>query len=174
MNKRTMTTPADWEVQINALLDGELSTDERTALQAEASRSPQLQLELQQALAVQAALHKLPGQEAPANLREKLRQIGQRQQPAAPQIWWRWAAAVAVIPLLFMLGSGDQPSTPATSEIEQGRRDLAVALKYLDQAGRRAAREIDTSINGAAIGTIREHTVQALTSQLDNQEEILL
>jgi hypothetical protein len=168
------TTPTDWESQINALLDGELTAPARAALQAEASRSPQLQQQLSLALALQEALHQLPDQVAPGSLQKKLRQIGQRQQPAAPQTWWRWAAAVAVIPLLFMLGSGDQPSIPSSSEIEQGRRDLAVALNYLDQAGRRAAQEIDTSINGAAIGTIREHTVQALTSQLDNQEEILL
>jgi anti-sigma factor RsiW len=176
MSEQITTRPTEWERLINALLDGELKPGELAALRAEAALSPPLQQELSHAQALQEALCQLPGQEVPAGLQEKLRHIGQQdpQQQAAPLSWWRWGTVAAAISLLFFIGFPGQAPTPSASEIEQGRRDLAVALQYLDKAGRQAAREIDTSINGAVIGSIRDNTIQTLSSQLGTPEEVLL
>lgn len=176
MNRKTTNDAVDWEQQINAMLDGELKAGEHEALQAEAALSRELREELLQAQALQEALHQLPGQLAPPGLREKLRDIGRedQEQQSKSLSWWRWAAVAAVIPLVLVFGNPDQPPVPSAADIEQGRSDLAVALKYLDKAGRQAAREIDTSINGAVIGSIQESTVQVLNRQLQSQEEVLL
>jgi anti-sigma factor RsiW len=176
MSEKMTKPPADWEQHINALLDGELKSEQLEALQAAATLSPQLQQELLQAQALQGALHQLPDQLAPASLREKLARLGQQdqQQPAAALSWWRWGTLAAAVSLVFFIGFPGQVATPSATEIEQGRRDLAIALKYLDKAGRQAAEEIDSSINGAVIGSIRDHTMQTLSSQLGAPEEVLL
>jgi anti-sigma factor RsiW len=166
----------DREQQINALIDGELDKDEVAALMAVAAQEPALQRQLEQAQQLQQALRRLPAQRAPRSLRYKLQRIGQEEdnKRGATMSWWQWGAIAAAIPLLLIISPGDRPGAPSTAEIEQGRRDLAVALGYLGRAGQDAAVQIDGSISRAVVGSIRENTLEALRHQLDTQEELLL
>ena len=159
----------DWEQQLNALIDGELGKEEVAALMAAAAQEPELQRRLEQAQQLQRALHRLPAQRAPRSLRKKLRRIGRedRTERAASIPWLRWGAIAAAIPLLLILNTGDRQQAPSAAEIEQGRRDLAVALAYLSRAGQKAALEIDGSINRGVVGSIRKNTLRALRHQID-------
>jgi hypothetical protein len=166
----------DREELINALIDGELDDVEVAALMAAAAREPELQRQLEQAQQLHEAIQCLPAQRTPRSLRRKLRRIGEedKSERAAAIPWLRWGAIAAAIPLLLMVSLSDRQQTPSPAEIEQGRRDLAVALGYLGRAGRKAALEIDGSISSGVVGSIRENTVQALRHQIDTQEELLL
>ncbi len=172
----SMSEQRDREEQINALIDGELDKVEVAALMAAAAQEPELQRQLEQARQLQQSLHRLPVQRAPRSLRRKLQRIGEedRNERAASIPWLRWGAMAAAIPLLLVVSFGDRQQTPSAAEIEQGRRDLAVALGYLGRAGQKAALQIDGSISRGVVGSIREKTLQALRHQLDTQEEILL
>ena len=175
-DETAMNEETDWEQQINALIDGELNKDEVAALMTAAAQAPALQRQLEQAQQLQQALHNIPAQRAPRSLRKKLQQIGQEEgkQHAGFMPWWRWGAIAAAIPLLLMVSLGDRSQSPSTAEIEQGRRDLAVALGYLGRAGQRTAMTIDGSISRDVVGSIRGNTVHALRTQIDTQEELLL
>jgi anti-sigma factor RsiW len=174
--KETALSEEDWEQQINALIDGELGRDEVAALMAAAAQEPEFRRQLETAQQLQQVLHQLPAQRAPRSLRRKLRRIGEadRNERAASIPWWRWGAIAVSIPVLLMVSIGDKPQVPSTAEIEQGRRDLAVALGYLGRAGQKVALEVDLSISRGVVGSIRENTVQALRHQIDTQEELLL
>jgi hypothetical protein len=69
--------------------------------------------------------------------------------------------------LLLLLNPGDRQQEPTAAEIEQGRRDLAIALTYLGRAGQKAGREIDSSINRSVVGSIRKNTLRVLRHQID-------
>ena len=170
-----MSEERDWEQQINALIDGELDKEEVAALMAAATQEPELQRQLAQAQQLHQALQGLPLQRAPRSLRNKLQRIGREEgnERGATMPWWQWGAIAAAIPLLLIISVGDKPQAPSTADIEQGRRDLAVALGYLGRAGQRTALEIDGSISRGVVGSIRRNTVEVLRHQLGTQEELL-
>jgi anti-sigma factor RsiW len=174
--EETALSDEDWEQQINALIDGELGREEVAALMAAAAQEPEFRRQLETAQQLQQVLHQLPAQRAPRSLRRKLRRIGEadRNERTTSIPWWRWGVIAVSIPVLLMVSIGDKPQAPSTAEIEQGRRDLAVALGYLGRAGQKAAQEVDLSISRGVVGSIRENTVQVLRHQIDTQEELLL
>lgn len=167
---------ADWDRRINALIDGELSEDESAQLLATAAREPELRRSLEHAQQLQQALLRMPAQRAPRSLRKKLRHIGQdgRTPWSVFTPWWRWGALAALIPLIVMVNIDDTPPAPTAAEIEQGRRDLVIALGYLARAGQKTALEIDSSISSGVLEPITGSTVQALRNQLNTHEELTL
>jgi len=175
----TPQAEADWDAQINALIDGDLDENQTAALMAAAAQKPELLRDLEQAQQLQQlqqALYRMPAQRAPRSLRDKLRRIGQEHSSrwSPSMAWWRWGAIAAAIPVLLVMNINDEQLAPSAMEIEQGRRDLAVALAYLEKAGQQAALEIDSSINSRVAGSIRDNSVQILRNQMDTQEEYSL
>jgi anti-sigma factor RsiW len=168
--EKALSEENEWEQQLDALIDGELDKDQVATLMAAAAQEPELQRQLEQAQQLQRALQRLPAQRAPRSLRKKLRRIGREDsnERAASIPWLRWGAIAALIPLLLLLNPGDRQQEPTAAEIEQGRRDLAIALTYLGRAGQKAALEIDGSINRGVVGSIRKNTLQALRHQIDS------
>ena len=172
MNQDRSDKPSDFEEQINALIDGELNDDQVAALLSLQARQPRLERDLARAQSLQQALSQIPTERAPHSLRHKLEQIG--NSPAPGNNWWRWAAVAAAVPLLLLLMVPDQISGPSAEEIEQGRRDLALALAYLEKAQQQTVLEIGSSIDGAVVGSIRDNTLEVLKKRIDTNEEVTL
>ena len=170
----------DRETLLNAWLDGELDDASARALEAEGAADWQLAGDLQ------ALLAELGDEPPPAGLEQKLlavpaldvrpRSAWQRALGAVrswftlPNPTWRYAlAAIPVLAVgLWLAPAGDRPDDAA---IEQGRRDLAVAMAYLQKTHSRAgvlvSRSVDRGVTRPVLGVVEE-TVQ---SQLDLSEE---
>jgi hypothetical protein len=170
----------DWEQQVNALIDGEMEDQQVAALLALAANEPVLENKLRQARLLQEVLHGLPTPQAPRSLRNKLAQIGREETGIQSLVfsWWRWGAAAAAVSLLLFFNIDAHRQGPSAAEIEQGRRDLVVALGYLQGAGHKAVVKIDGSLIGGVVEPIvepiKENTVRALRSHIGTKEEFSL
>lgn len=187
---------AEWEAQVNALLDGELDDAQADALKAQAESDQALARAIIEAYQLQRLMSTLPVERAPDSLREKLRRIpaeqesialvenGHRarvrkaaQQAEAGRRRWfafdpRWAMALAAVPLVVVIGmqfSG--PRAPSEAELAQARQDLALAFSYLQKASEVTGREIEQSIGTGMRDPVTESTIRTLTEQFDLNEE---
>ena len=152
------------EALINDLVDGELSPSQLTELEAAASKDPALSQALGEARQLRQLLAGMPRREAPRRLRRKLLAIpGGSSSRLSPAWWPRIGIAAACLLAAVILLDGRSPEHPSLDEIQQGRRDLVVALGYLDKAGRRARMEIDTRIDSALVEPVTDHTAAALS-----------
>jgi len=167
----------DWEAQINALLDEELSAAEVAALEKAASASPPLAQELTDAQQLQQLLAGLPARQAPRPLRRKLLALSRPSTAWSPTHWtWlRRGVVIACLPLVLVvvanLGDSNQPSA---AEINQGRRELALALAYINRAGQRANVEINHAIGSGLINPVSERTWRTLSLQTVLHKEYIL
>ena len=162
-----------WEEQINALLDGELSPDDTDLLKTEASDDRDLARAIIEAYQLQKAMDAIHVERAPHSLRKRLRSIP-RQHRSAPTfsiLQPRWAAALAVIPLVFVVVSLMQPNTPSEQEIEKARHDLAVAFAYLDKAGQFTGREIESTVGNTMSDAIAGSVIRNVKSQYGSSKE---
>ena len=184
MNNDDRPDMAEWEAQVNALLDGELDDREAEALKAAAERDQALARAVIEAYQLQRMLASLPVERAPDRLREKLRRIPAEQESLArvrrtpqPRRRWfalepRWVMALAAVPLVVALGmqfSG--PRAPSEAELAQARQDLSLAFSYLRKASRVTNREIEESIGAGMREPVTETTVRTLSDQFDLNEE---
>ena len=168
MNKFDDTTSApEREVQINALLDGELGKTDTEELKAAAQDDRELARAIVEAYQLQQALDTLEVERAPASLRKRLRRIPREQRRAAGTAWLqpRWAMALATVPLVLIAVSLMQPQTPTSDEIAQARRDMAIAFAYLDKAGVRTGREIETRVGDTMADAITGSVIHTIKSQ---------
>jgi hypothetical protein len=103
---------------------------------------------------LEAMLARLEIERAPASLTRRLMRIPREEGSDVP-LWARWlprrrasgwllAPALAAVPLLVLSLLLLQPPRHSAEEIEQARRQLAVAFAYIDRAGFRAGDEIQT------------------------------
>jgi len=128
---------AEWESQVNALLDGELDEESTAALKQAAGEDHELARAIIEAYELQRGMERLGIERAPSSLRRKLRQIPRAQKPFLRQRRWVMATAMACVPLLAVLIVFMQPKEPSAAEVEQARRDLALAFTYIDKVGYR-------------------------------------
>ena len=85
-----------WEDQINALLDGELSSDDADLLKAEASDDRALARAIVEAYQLQQAMDAIDVERAPASLTRKLQAIPRkhRTKPVFSLFQPRWVAEI--------------------------------------------------------------------------------
>ena len=156
-----------WEDRINALLDGELNTDDAEKLKAEASDNRDLARAIVEAYQLQQAMDAVRVERAPANLRKRLRAIP-RTHPAMPAFRFlqpRWAMALAAIPLAVISVSLMQPDTPSASEVAKARQDLTIAFAYLEKASNRVGYEIESTVGDTMSDAVAGTVIRNIKSQ---------
>jgi anti-sigma factor RsiW len=95
------------DARLSALLDGELSSEQESALRAELARSPELATRLAALAAVDDGLRGLPGSPVPPDLRARLARRLREDAPArraplrARRRWLGAAAAAAAVAAAF-------------------------------------------------------------------------
>ena len=112
MSKQGKYQPQDWEAQVNALLDGELSPRDTAALKAAASDDQRLARDIIEAYQLQQAMEQLQAEPAPPGLRRRLRRIPRDHERRPLLLQPRWAAAFAAVPLLVITLLVVQPRDP--------------------------------------------------------------
>jgi len=134
-----------WEDRINALLDGELSATDTDLLKVKAADDRDLARAIVEAYQLQQAMDAVQVERAPDSLRKRLRAIPAKQRPfpGFKLFQPRWAAALAVIPLVVIAVSLMRPDTPSDAEVAQARQEMAIAFAYPDRAGVLTGREIE-------------------------------
>ena len=162
-----------WEEQINALLDGELSSADAELLKVEASDDRDLARAIIEAYQLQTAMDAVHVERTPDSLRKRLRAIPRqyRTTPMFNIFQPRWIAAFAVIPLVFTVFSLMQPNTPSAQEIEKARYDLAITFAYLDKAGQFTGREIESTVGNTMSDAIAGSVIRNIKSQYENPKE---
>lgn len=113
-----------------------------------------------------ALLSQLSIERAPATLTRRLHRIPAEESRKARRGAWRdwfrapprWvlAPAFAAVPLLVVAVLLMQPWKPSAAEVEQARRDVAVAFAYLDRAGLRTGREIQDVLGAGLRQGVKE------------------
>ena len=101
---------------------------------------------------LEAMLEQLEIEEAPASLSSRLYPIPEEESNTGWKWPWQWfsnpmpqwvmAPALAAVPLIVLAVFLVQDRGPSEAEVEQARRDLAVAFAYMDKAGVRTGAEI--------------------------------
>ena len=162
-----------WEEQINALLDGELSSTDADLLKEKATDDRDLARAIIEAYQLQKAMDAIRVERAPDSLRKRLRAIP-RQHRSAPVfriLQPRWVLALAAIPLVIFSVSLMQPEEPSVQEIAKARHDLAIAFAYLDKAGQFTGREIETTVGNTMSDAIAGSVIRNIKSQNENSKE---
>jgi anti-sigma factor RsiW len=163
----------NWEKQINALLDGDLSDADAEELKAQASDDKALARAIIEAYQLQKAMDMVKVERAPDSLRKRLRAIPRENKRSGvfTILQPRWVMAAAVVPLVLIVASLMQPDTPSAEEIEQARQDLAIAFAYLDKAGQFTGREIETTIGSTMSDAITGSVIRNIKSQYETSKE---
>jgi anti-sigma factor RsiW len=146
MTENRKDKTAHQEELINALLDGDLDSDEAEALKAEATGDQRLARAIIEAYQLQRAMEHVQVETAPASLRRKLRRVPREHRPMYLQP--RFAMAMAVVPLLVVSMVLMQTRQPSQAEIEQARQQLAIAFAYIDQVSDRTFDRIGNEVGG--------------------------
>ena len=133
-SKKHEDLPA-WESQVNALLDSELDEASTDALKQAASEDHELARAIIEAYQLQRSMDSIGIEQAPASLRRKLRHIPRNNRQSQSPRRWVMATAMASIGLLAIGLVLMQPQQPSQAEVEQARKDLAVAFTYIDKIG---------------------------------------
>jgi hypothetical protein len=157
-----------WEDQINALLDGELSEIDADLLKDAAGSDGELARAIIEAHQLQQAMNRIGVERAPASLKKRLRAIPRQEKPGSgfSILQPRWAMALAVIPLIVIVTTVMRPQEPSAREIAQARQDLAVAFAYLDRAGDKTSREIESVVGSTMSDAIAGTVIRNVKSQL--------
>ena len=118
------------------------------------------------------SLAAMPIEQAPPGLRRKLRRIPRQQRALErPGLFLpRWAIALSLVPVLLASFLYWDNSNKAR-EIAQGRRDLAVALVYLEKINREANAQLMAAIEDGLARPVTNQTTQALQRPLEIQRE---
>jgi anti-sigma factor RsiW len=175
MSGQDPATPKDWEIEINALLDGELDEAAASALAAAAAEDRVLALAIVEAWQVHKNLDQLRPETAPASLRRKLRRIPREQKAATGRLVFampRWLpagglAAMVLVAVAMLLNepagrtviSSQATASRSASDAarrEQTRRELAIAFFYLDKAGLRLGQEIREVLNDELSAPVKD------------------
>ena len=161
------------EQQINALLDGELSSVDADQLKAAATDNRDLARAIVEAYQLQQAMDTIHVERAPASLRKRLRAVPRKHglalwsKPLQP----RWAMALAAVPVVIIAIGLMQPTTPSASEIAQARQDLAIAFAYLDKAGQFTGREIELTVGETMVDAVAGHMIRNIKLRQQHSKE---
>lgn len=174
---------ADWEEQLNALLEGELDEEQTQQFKAAANKDPALARAIIESYELRQVLAAIPLQRAPASLRQKLARIPvEHRQKIRPDRFWTawfrpaWVTALAAIPLLVIALSLRGPTEPTiteptTAQISQAQHELAITFSYLGKVGRKTGLEIGSTMNREMQQTINQNMFRAIQDQLEFNKE---
>jgi hypothetical protein len=126
------------------------------------------------------ALAELPQEHAPRGLQRKLAAIPRRGR------WpwlagWRpaWALILLAAPLALVIGvqqqrieQREQALARQAQQIDEARRELALALSYLDKANEIAGRQIADVLESGLARPVKENTVYGLQKPLEITREL--
>jgi hypothetical protein len=165
--------PEYWEEKINALLDGDLEPDDAEALKAEATDDQRLATAIIEAYQLQRAMEHVGMEKAPASLRRRLRRIPREHRPVYLQP--RWAMAFAIVPLMVISIVLLQPREPSQAQIDQARKELAVAFAYIDRVSDRTFNRIEHEVGGELKNAVGASVIKSIPksksqTQLQSQE----
>lgn len=177
----------DWEAEINALLEGELDQAAAEALKAAAAEDSRLAAAIVEAWQLQKSMDELQLEKAPPSLRRQLRRIPRQQRRASRRPWlsldgWVPAGAMAAVVLIALAlvfgrsgGNGTQPTAARNgvdmAQVEQARRELATAFRYLDKVGLRVGQEIQAELNDELSDPIKDNLSKHLPYTGQSQKE---
>lgn len=190
----TMFDPNQFDVSLEAYLDGELSAADARRLEAFAASDDEAGRELRLARTVQQRLRGLPGPTCPPEVTRAVlsraradarRSYAARLRTAAVLSWStivRPSLAVGVFVAAIVAGAligrspADEPPTTAAAsyeatpqEVEQALNDAKWALAYLSDVGRRTATTIRDDV-------LDQHVIQpvnrALNTAFDDEPTI--
>ncbi len=119
------------------------------------------------------ALAELPQERAPRSLQRNLQRIPAR---AGGRRWWRqpaWAMAL-LLPLVAIIGLQQYQLAQQARDIEEARRDLALALSYVEKANSIAASQITAALTAGVAEPVAEQTRQGLQLPLETTLETKL
>ena len=163
-----------WEDEINALLDGELSTEQAKSLRAAAEDHRDLNRAIGEATELRQAMSEIRLERAPGSLRRKLRQIPRQQRaqerPGFLQLRWGMAMATVVVAVTIMV-SQMGPTQPTDVEITQARQDLNVVLTYLARASRKTRHQIALNIGHGFSRPVTNNTLRIVSDQFRFNKE---
>lgn len=173
MNEYDTKPDGKREIQINALLDGELDQAQAEELKSAATDDRELARAIVEAYQLQQLMAAIKVERAPASLGKRLRAIPREQRPAVGIKLFqpRWAAALAAVPLAIIAFSVMQPNTPSEAEIVKARHELAIAFAYLDKAGQFTGREIEAKIGNTMSDAITGSVIRNIKSQYASSKE---
>lgn len=164
----------DWEDQVNALLDGDLSDAQAESLKAAAEEDRALARAIIEAYQLQQVMAAIPQERAPASLRRKLKQVPRMQKALNRPTWAQpqWVAAMAVIPLVVIIAISQMGTKePTEAEIVQARQDLALAFAYVGMASRKAGLQLESTVETGLAEPVTKSTIGTLNEQLDLNKE---
>lgn len=115
---------------------------------------------------LEAMLADLDIEKAPASLTSRLNRISEEEGSKGWKWPWQWfsspnprwvmAPAMAAIAVAVLAGVLMQDRGPSAAEVEQARKDLAVAFAYLDKVGARTGGEIQNILGGELRHGVKE------------------
>ena len=173
MSKQDAHGPDYWEEKINALLDGDLAPREADALKSEATENQRLATAIIEAYQLQRAMEHVQVEKAPASLKRRLRRIPGEHRPAYLQP--RWAMAFAIVPLVVISVAMLQPREPTAAQIDQARKELAVAFAYIDRVSDRTFNRIEQEVGGELKNAVGGSVIKSISKpktqpELDSKE----
>lgn len=159
----------EWETQVNALLDGELDEASTESLKRAAADDRELARAIIEAYELQRDMEQLGVEAAPKSLRRKLRRIPREQRTGWRPQRWALASAMAAVSMLVIGITLMQPRQPSAAEVEQARRDLAIAFTYIEKVGGRTGIILDdvlaTEMRHSVTDNISKHIPYVEPSQ---------
>lgn len=120
-----------------------MTHDDIKALTDEQLEAMLAELEIEKAPAsLTSRLNRIPEEESSKGWSGLKGRIGRLFESPAPR--WVMAPAMAAIAVAVLAAVLMQDRGPSAAEVEQARKDLAVAFAYLDKAGLRTGEEIQS------------------------------
>ena len=174
MSEHNRPDMAEWEAQINDLLDGELSEAQAGDLKAAAEQDTALAGAIIEAYQLQQAMSAIPMERAPDSLRRKLRRIPreQRREHRASWLQPQWIAAFASVPLAIALVVTQMgPRDPSPEEVAQATQDLKIAFAYLGKVRDRTRQEIGSQVTGGMNSAVTDNLLKTIDEQTTLQKE---
>ena len=168
--------PPDFADLLDNFIDGELTSEERQILFAQAAEDAALGKDLAAAIALQKALANLPTDKAPASLNRKLQAIPGRNRRRLSTWLLRPQWAFATVLLLVLAGGGEmyQQHRQQQTELAQAKQDLALVLTYLEKFSRNANHQIQSTVSDVTSEPVARITTQTLQTQLQTGQEFEL
>ena len=161
--------PEYWEEKINALLDGDLDPSEADALKSEATDNQRLATAIIEAYQLQRAMEHVQVENAPASLKRRLHRIPSKHRPVYLQP--RWAMAFAIVPLVVISIAMLQPREPSAAQIDQARKELAVAFAYIDRVSDRTFNRIEHEVGSELKNAVGGSVIKSIPKLKSKTQE---
>jgi|GEM_PF-1998607 len=174
-----MTGPNNWQEKLDkTLADNPASPDTQVLSRLYGRENAE---DIESALSIEQHLDQIGLQQVPDALQEKLRAIATDKHPAAQaannnkvvkfprqRTWFTMgaiAAAVGIMSLVNPLWHNESniDRQPSLAEINQAKRDLALAFNYLSKANASATTHIENTLNS----NVQRPVIKGVALQLD-------